>query len=77
MNNPHTRSVRLNKIELWDLKIPFRDGPYRMSHVVQETTFGKVLCLHTDNGICGLGEIVPAPPLEPQERLARYSDTLP
>ncbi len=69
--------MRLNKIELWDLKIPFRDGPYRMSHVVQETTFGKVLCLHTDNGICGLGEIVPAPPLEPQERLARYSETLP
>lgn len=69
--------MRLNKIELWDLKIPFRDGPYRMSHVVQETTFGKVLCLHTDDGICGLGEIVPAPPLEPQERLARYSETAP
>jgi len=67
--------VRLSKIEIWDLKIPFRDGPYRMSHVVQETTFGQVLCLHTDEGICGLGEMVPAPALEPKERLARYSET--
>ena len=67
--------MRLSKIELWDLKIPFRDGPYKMSHVVQETAFGQVLCLHTDEGICGLGEIVPAPALEPKERLARYSET--
>ena len=67
--------MRLTKIELWDLKIPFRDGPYKMSHVVQETTFGQVLCLHTDEGVCGLGEIVPAPALEPKERLACYSET--
>jgi len=67
--------VRLSKIEIWDLKIPFRDGPYKMSHVVQETTFGQVLCLHTDEGVCGLGEIVPAPALDPKERLAHYSET--
>ena len=65
----------LTKIELWDLKIPFRDGPYKMSHVIQETTFGQVVCLHTDDGVCGLGEIVPAPALEPKERLARYLET--
>ncbi|HCK75979.1 MAG TPA: hypothetical protein DHW07_02400, partial [Gammaproteobacteria bacterium] len=67
--------MRLSKIELWDFKIPFRDGPYKMSHVVQETTFGQVLCLHTDDGVCGLGEIVPAPALQPKERLALYSET--
>ena len=67
--------MRLTKIELWDFKIPFRDGPYKMSHVIQETTFGQVVCLHTDEGVCGLGEIVPAPALEPKERLACYSET--
>ena len=63
----------INKIEVWDFETPFRDGPYNMSHVSQEAIYGQILCLHTEQGISGLGEIVPAPSLAAEERLARYA----
>jgi L-alanine-DL-glutamate epimerase-like enolase superfamily enzyme len=66
--------MRITKIEVWDFKAPFRDGPYNMSHVSQDAIYGQILCLHTEQGISGLGEIVPAPSLAVDERLARYAD---
>ena len=65
--------MRITKIEIWDFKTPFRDGPYNMSHVSQGAIYGQILCLHTEQGISGLGEIVPAPSLVADERLARYA----
>jgi len=66
--------MRITKIEVWDFETPFRDGPYNMSHVSQDAIYGQILCLHTEQGISGLGEIVPAPSLAADERLARYAD---
>ncbi|MGE4647269.1 MAG: mandelate racemase/muconate lactonizing enzyme family protein [Arenicellales bacterium] len=66
--------MRITKIEVWNFETPFRDGPYNMSHVSQDAIYGQILCLHTEQGISGLGEIVPAPSLAVDERLARYVD---
>ena len=62
------------KIEIWNFEPKFRDGPYAMSHVVQDCSYGRIICVHTQSGLSGLGEIVLAPSLPETERLERISD---
>jgi L-alanine-DL-glutamate epimerase-like enolase superfamily enzyme len=64
----------INKIEVWNFEPKFRDGPYAMSHVVQDCAYGRIICAHTQSGISGLGEIVLAPSIPEADRLERISD---
>ena len=48
--------------------MPFRDGPYAMSHVTQEVVYGRILRVHTADGQMGLGEVVFPPSLSVDER---------
>ncbi|NKB75806.1 MAG: hypothetical protein GKR96_01890 [Gammaproteobacteria bacterium] len=66
--------MKISKIEVWNFEPKFRDGPYAMSHVVQECAYGRIICVHTQAGISGLGEIVLSPSLPEADRLERISD---
>ena len=63
-------SVIISKIEVWNFRPPFRDGPYAMSHVTQDVIYGRILQVHTAEGHSGLGEIV-FPPSLPQDEQRR------
>ena len=66
--------MTINKIEVWSFQPRFRDGPYAMSHIIQEWIDQRIYCVHTDEGIAGLGELVYAPLLSESDRLARTLD---
>ena len=61
--------TRIAAIRGWDLHLGFRDGPYAMSHVVQEFIASTVVELAAEDGVTGVGETVPAPSLSPDERV--------
>ncbi len=48
--------------------MPFRDGPYAMSHVTQEVVYGRILQVHTADGQTGLGGVVFPPSLSVDDR---------
>ena len=54
--------------------MPFRDGPYVMSHVTQEVVYGRVLRVHMADGQTGLGEVVfpPSLSIDERQRLIEY-----
>jgi L-alanine-DL-glutamate epimerase-like enolase superfamily enzyme len=54
--------------------MPFRDGPYAMSHVTQEVVYGRILQVHTSDGQTGLGEVVFPPMLSVDERAQLIAD---
>jgi len=54
--------------------MPFRDGPYAMSHVTQEVVYGRILQVHTADGQTGLGEVVFPPMLSVDERAQLIAD---
>jgi L-alanine-DL-glutamate epimerase-like enolase superfamily enzyme len=60
--------MTIKSIEVWDFQPPFRDGPYAMSHVVQEVIFGRILRIRTAEGLSGLGEVVFVPSLPEDAR---------
>ncbi|MEQ8441864.1 MAG: mandelate racemase/muconate lactonizing enzyme family protein [Alphaproteobacteria bacterium] len=60
----------LSRIDIWSYQPLMRDGPYAMSHVVQDRIYGRVLRLTTDNGLTGWGEIVHAPSVPVEGRQA-------
>ncbi|MEM7118778.1 MAG: mandelate racemase/muconate lactonizing enzyme family protein [Chloroflexota bacterium] len=62
--------MHITKIEAWDFSPVFRDGPYAMSFVVQERLYGRILNIHTADGLQGAGEIVLSATLTPEERQA-------
>ena len=53
--------MKITRIEVWNFRPEFRDGPYAMAHVTQATGCGRLLSVHTAEGYSGLGEIVFAP----------------
>jgi len=63
--------MKITRIEVWNFRPPFRDGPYAMAHVTQTSGYGRILRVHTACGLTGLGEIVFAPsvPIDVQQRL--------
>ncbi|NNE24010.1 MAG: mandelate racemase/muconate lactonizing enzyme family protein [Rhizobiales bacterium] len=65
--------MNITRIEVWNFAPPFRDGPYVMSHVTQEFAYGRIIRVHADNGLTGLGEIVFAPSSPPELRLTQIS----
>ncbi|MGI9464939.1 MAG: mandelate racemase/muconate lactonizing enzyme family protein [Aestuariivirgaceae bacterium] len=72
--------MKITAIETWNFCPAFRDGPYVMSHVTQEAAYGRILRVTTDNGHSGLGEMVFAPLMTPEERhnrIASERDYLP
>lgn len=66
--------MTIEKIEVWDSRLPFRDGTYAMSHVISSHAHGRVLRIHDNEGRFGLGEIVFSPALGEAEREARIGD---
>lgn len=67
-----TSSPIIQSIQAWDFNPLFRDGPYAMSHVVQETIFSRILCIQTESGLQGLGEII-LPPSAPRSALLEWN----
>lgn len=65
--------MHIIKVEVGEFRAPFRDGPYAMSHVTQHAVHGRLICVHTDNGHCGLGEIPLSPYVLDEERRYRES----
>ena len=55
----------VSKIEVWNFRPLMRDGPFAMSHVTQESAYGRIFQIHTNAGLRGLGEVV-FPPSVPQ-----------
>jgi len=53
--------LKINKIQVWDFRPPFRDGPYEMANFSQSTAYGRILRVSTNKDIYGLGEIVFSP----------------
>ena len=66
--------MKIKKIAVWGIQMPFRDGPYAMSHVTQEVVYGRVLQVHTVDGQTGLGEVVFPPTLSVDERQQLIAD---
>jgi L-alanine-DL-glutamate epimerase-like enolase superfamily enzyme len=58
----------ISKIEVWNFRPSFRDGPYAMSHVTQDVINGRILQVHTADGRRGLGEIIFPPSLPEDEQ---------
>ncbi|MCP5083441.1 MAG: mandelate racemase/muconate lactonizing enzyme family protein [Alphaproteobacteria bacterium] len=57
--------MTITKLEVWNFRPLMRDGPYAMSHVTQDSAYGRILKVHTGDGRHGLGEVV-FPPSVPQ-----------
>ena len=55
----------VTRLEVWNFRPLMRDGPYAMSHVTQDSAYGRILKVHAGDGIYGLGEVV-FPPSVPQ-----------
>ena len=66
--------MKIEKIAVWGIQMPFREGPYAMSHVTQEVVYGRVLQVHTVDGQTGLGEVVFPPTLSVDERQQLIAD---
>lgn len=62
----------LSRVRVWPLRLKFRDGPYAMSHVVQEFIEGRIISIETSDGNIGIGEtVVPPSALESELRQMR------
>lgn len=57
--------MTITKLEVWNFRPLMRDGPYAMSHVTQDSAYGRIFRVHTADGADGLGEVV-FPPSVPQ-----------
>ncbi|MEJ2178592.1 MAG: hypothetical protein P8Y12_11775, partial [Gammaproteobacteria bacterium] len=66
--------MAITKIEVWNFRPPFRDGPYAMSHVTSGHAYGRILRIHDSDGSFGLGEIVFSPSLAEADREHRIHD---
>lgn len=66
--------MKIERIEIWDFRPPFRDGPYAMSHVTSSHAYGRLLRIRDDGGHAGLGEVVFAPSVAEAEREQRIRD---
>ncbi|NNF79952.1 MAG: hypothetical protein HKN05_18170, partial [Rhizobiales bacterium] len=55
----------ITRLEVWNFRPLMRDGPYAMSHVTQDSAYGRIMQVHTSGGGRGLGEVV-FPPSVPQ-----------
>ncbi len=55
----------ITQIEVWNFRPLMREGPYSMSHVTQDSAYGRILHVHTDGELSGWGEVV-LPPSLPQ-----------
>lgn len=57
--------MTLARLEVWNFRPLMRDGPYAMSHVTQESAYGRIIRVTAVGGLVGLGEVV-FPPSVPQ-----------
>ncbi len=57
--------MKITRLEVWNFRPLMRDGPYAMSHVTQDSAYGRIFKVHTAEGAEGLGEVV-FPPSVPQ-----------
>jgi L-alanine-DL-glutamate epimerase-like enolase superfamily enzyme len=62
------------KIDVWDFRPTFKDGPYAMSHVTVGQIYGRILRVQGVDGSSGIGEIVFSPSLLEAEREQRIRD---
>ena len=66
----------IERLEVRDLVLQFKDGPYVMSHVTQKELAIRVLRLEAGDGAKGWGEIVRKPTLDPDRVAATESPLL-
>jgi len=66
--------MTIKKIDVWNFRPPFREGPYAMAHVTSGHVYGRILRFQDDDGSTGLGEIVFSPSLAETSREHRIQD---
>ena len=68
--------MTISKIDVWNFRPPFRDGPYAMSHVTSGHVYGRILRIEDDDGSSGVGETVFSPALTETDREQRVQDEI-
>ncbi len=43
--------MTITRLEVWNFRPLMRDGPYAMSHVTQDSAYGRILKVHTADGL--------------------------
>jgi L-alanine-DL-glutamate epimerase-like enolase superfamily enzyme len=66
--------MTIRKIDVWNFRLPFREGLYAMAHVTSGHIYGRILRFQDDDGSSGLGEIVFSPSLAETSREHRIQD---
>ncbi len=66
--------MTITRLEVWNFRPLMRDGPYAMSHVTQDSAYGRVLKVHTDDGLQGLGEVVFPPSVPPHVQMGQIAE---
>jgi L-alanine-DL-glutamate epimerase-like enolase superfamily enzyme len=66
--------MTIEKIDIWDFRPPFKDGPYAMSHVTVGQIYGRIFRFQGKDGSTGVGEVVFSPSLLKTEREQRIMD---
>jgi L-alanine-DL-glutamate epimerase-like enolase superfamily enzyme len=65
--------MKISKISIWNHRPFFRDGPFVMSHVSQSNIVSRIIEITTDNGSCGVGEVIFPPSVPIAEAEARIN----
>ncbi|MEM8689732.1 MAG: mandelate racemase/muconate lactonizing enzyme family protein, partial [Pseudomonadota bacterium] len=66
--------MTIAKIEVWNFRPLMRDGPYAMSHVIQDSAYGRLYRVTLDNGARGSGEVVFPPFLAQAEQMGKIAE---
>ena len=66
--------MAIEKIDVWDFRPPFRDGPFAMAHATSSHVYGRILRFQDSAGCSGIGEIVFPPYIAEVDREQRIRD---
>ncbi len=66
--------MTIAKIEVWNFRPLMRDGPYAMSHVTQDSAYGRLYKVTLDDGTQGFGEVVFPPSLPQGEQMGKIAE---
>ncbi|MEM1200568.1 MAG: mandelate racemase/muconate lactonizing enzyme family protein [Pseudomonadota bacterium] len=66
--------MTIAKIEVWNFRPLMRDGPYAMSHVTQDSAYGRLYKVTGKDGGQGFGEVVFPPSLPQAEQMGKIAE---
>ena len=66
--------MTISKIEVWNFRPLMRDGPYAMSHVTQDSAYGRIYKVTLVDGAEGFGEVVFPPSLPQAEQMGKIAE---